>query len=929
MSNGEMTFLLDKLIHCWHLEGLEKSVFTLRSIMEEVKRAQITNKTTDYKAISRMLEGKEEYVPLSQAEIEEGEEIIHSIIEKTKDDDWTWCKVPEKIVSRIKECRDQERAKLKLEQQKEEERERKVFLETVDRVFQEDFLYADEFFQIKSAKNHCNVSDYEKEKVAFVRKWAGENLQHLLNGKELDEQQAAAIGAVTGDILVTARAGSGKTSTLTSRAAFLQMHCKVSPDCMLLLAFNTKAAEEMEERLKRILGENIPYVMTFHALAHAIVHPKEELIYDEQGFHKKLGDLVGEIIAKSCAEGGRLQPKIRKLMLDYFKNPLFEKLERHKHLSASELIALRRAIPQETLAGETVTNNGEKLIANTLFSNDIEYSCLVGPCGKNMFVAEKSGSQAVIIYFDDDEQSSDRKRKIKNIKNELSWRKPTLIFFSYPDLASNGASDFPDIILEKLKQTGIKGRPLSDDEIWKKIKKRALNRFCETVKSFIQRCRKLNLGVDKLTSIIDEHQPLSRFEALFLDVGQVVYSIYLKVLKTQKKQDFDGLMWDAISQLGRGTALFSRKMGSEIGDLKKLRYILVDEFQDFSEPFYAMLKQIRSLNENVSFFCVGDDWQAINGFAGSDLKFFENFGAYFENHRVLDISTNYRSAPEIVHIGNALMNDKKPHARPAQKGPGRIEIAYLDNFKATRMEETQYLQNEFKAAVLRLVGHFLKKGNQVALLSRTNSVRGFPDISNIQSGKLLKYIASFFEEDVRKNIRISTVHRFKGLESDAVIILDSDPERYPLIHPSWIFLRIFDHKAKLYEEERRLFYVALTRAKSNLILLRERGIEKYEYLNAVNKIKNIPTFNWANTTPIISKDKIGWIELRVSDAFHVRNELKDRGFFYNRKRQSWETEMPGEEFDFDEICSSPWAVKGVCIEAFSSAGERIKFKKIL
>lgn len=928
MINGEMSFLLDKLIQCWHLEGLEKNLFPIRSIMDKVKVAKLTNRPIDYDEISERLEGKKEYVPLSQEEIEEGEKIIHSIIEKTKDDDWAWCEIPERIVARMKERREQEQTRIKLEQQKEKDRERIAFLEKLQRVFEEDFLFADEFFQTESGKDYFDESDYEEKKADFVKRWAGENLQPLLKGKELDNQQATAIGTVTGDILVRARAGSGKTSTLTSRAAFLQMHCKVPPDSMLLLAFNRNAAEEIEERLKRLLGENIPYVMTFHALAYALVNPKEELIYDDEVYGNKLENFISEIITNNYDEGERFQPKIRELMLKYFKTLLYEKLEKQQHLPASELIALRRALRQETLAGEMVTSNGEKLIANTLFSNDIEYSCSVGPRGNNMFNVEKSGFQAAIFYFDDNGRGSYRKNEIKSIKDKLSWKKLTPIFVSRSDLTSNGAGYFSNMVLEKLKQAGIEGRPLTEDEIWEKIKDRALRRFCETVKSFVQRCRKLNLGVDKLISIIDEYQPFSEYEPVFLDVGRVVYSIYLKELKRQNKQDFDGLMWDAISRLRRGTALFSRKKESEIGDLKKLRYILVDEFQDFSEPFYAMLKQIRNLNKNVNFFCVGDDWQAINGFAGSDLKYFENFGIYFENHRLLDISTNYRSAPEIVCIGNALMNDKKPHARPSKTDPGRVEIAYLDNLKTTRMEDIQFRQNEFIAGLMRLVSYFLKKGNQVTLLSRTNSVSGFSAISKNQLDVPLKYINTFFKEDERENISISTVHRFKGLESDAVIIIDSDPERYPLIHPSWIFLRIFDPKDKLCNEERRLFYVALTRAKSNLILLRERGLEGREYLNDVSKIRNIREFNWANTNPVISKDKVGWIELRVSDALHVKRMLKDRGFFYNSKRQSWEMVMSGEEFDFDKICSSSWAVKGVCIEALSSAGERINYKKI-
>ena len=118
-------------------------------------------------------------------------------------------------------------------------------------------------------------------------------------------------------------------------------------------------------------------------------------------------------------------------------------------------------------------------------------------------------------------------------------------------------------------------------------------------------------------------------------------------------EDFDGLLSRAAKIVAQGTTSFHRKPGN--GDLAKMKFLLIDEYQDFSRLFDDLVQAIRCQNENVILFCVGDDWQAINGFAGADLKFFHEFEDRFTNAKRISISTNYRSCPEIVRLGNRLM----------------------------------------------------------------------------------------------------------------------------------------------------------------------------------------------------------------------------------------------------------------------------------
>jgi superfamily I DNA/RNA helicase len=140
--------------------------------------------------------------------------------------------------------------------------------------------------------------------------------------------------------------------------------------------------------------------------------------------------------------------------------------------------------------------------------------------------------------------------------------------------------------------------------------------------------------------------------------------------------------------------------------------------------FFRLIKGIRSMNPLAEFFCVGDDWQAINGFAGSELRFFEDFEEYFSQTRRLLIDTNYRSSVSIVEAGNAAMKGLGEPARPHRADPGHVAAGSLDAFTPTVSELVRHDGDELTPAVLRLVKHALDRGRKVVMLSRRNAVSG-------------------------------------------------------------------------------------------------------------------------------------------------------------------------------------------------------------
>jgi len=173
---------------------------------------------------------------------------------------------------------------------------KKAVIARLQHAFELDFLSADRVLSTDPDVELVRGPEYQALKTRFVLGWAARTLQH-----SLDLQQAAAIAATGCDVQVVARAGSGKTRTLVARAVFLQKHCRVSPRELLLLAFNRRAADEMKSRLSQALGANMPHVMTFHALAYALVHPDEELVFDDVsadqlGLSREVQEVIDEHI---------------------------------------------------------------------------------------------------------------------------------------------------------------------------------------------------------------------------------------------------------------------------------------------------------------------------------------------------------------------------------------------------------------------------------------------------------------------------------------------------------------------------------------------------------------------------------------------------------------------------------------------------------
>lgn len=750
-----------------------------------------------------------------------------------------------------------------------------------------DFMAVDRIAMLQIAGD-LPLDVLETAKAAYVQEW--------ICAREAkdppDAQQAAAAGSVHEHTLVTARAGSGKTRTLISRAVFLVRHCSVDPSQLLLLAFNSKAVEEMRTRLER-MGVLCPHVMTFHALGYAIARPEGGIVCDEPDEKGKHRSAVMQRVVNEFLRDPQREARVRAIMSRHFKKDWDSIIGSGVTLSREEGLLLRRSLEREVLDGTRVKSFGEKVIANFLFERGVPYGYEWNHWwgGRNYRPDFTLKARKVVIEYFGLAGDSDYDEQIEEKRQYWAGREGWKLLEYYPSqLGDTDGSGLEAALSSDLQQLKVPVARLSDEEIWRRVQERHRTRFAEVLTALIGRCRKALLTPDVLDERLREHAFLDDIERDVLSITSEGYRAYLDRLKAEGKEDFDGLLEQAARLVQNGATIFDRTSGS--GDLAKMRFVMVDEYQDFSPLFDLLLAAVRSRNPNAQVFCVGDDWQAINGFAGSDLRFFHQFPEHFAPSVALNITTNYRCSRDVIDVGNQIMAGKgTPAVARAGAPDGKVLLADLSQLQPSAAEAHNWQGDTITPAVRRLLHGPLIAGQSVAMLARQRYLpyqvckSGAPGYPTDDLGRLRVLAREGLSEGQREQLHVGTVHAYKGREADVVILLDAVERRFPKIHPDWVFGRIFgDNPLGLIEDERRLFYVACSRAISRLVVITEQRRESPFLAPLRMRCENL---NWDDYQPFCPADG-DWI-IQVGNAEGAggepttarRDALKARGYLYD------------------------------------------------
>jgi len=731
---------------------------------------------------------------------------------------------------------------------------------------------------------HLSADDYACLKVPKLR------LRLARLGMPLDAEQLRACARPEQHRLIRARAGSGKTRTLAALAALTIHDEALDPDKVLILAFNKKAANEIGDRVRGAAGiDEFRNARTFHSLAWQLAdHAGRELIFDDGALapsRQKQKGFMERLMASI------MNPAFRERLYEFFRREL-EQLDRlGSNLSKEELVAFRRSLVDYTLGGETVKSNGEKFIADLLFEHDIAYryekvwswdkqNRLRGTAYRPDFTIIDGGRDFILEHWavnpDDpsahlpdwwETTTQDYLDQIK-AKREFWEKRGVALLETHTGMLARGREAFEESLKSLLEGAGIPCRKIPHDELTRRVAEapRAVSRMADLFLQFISRAKKRGWKVEDMTRIVrDAPDPEPRNRA-FHELAVHAYAAYERQLVAQSAMDFDDLLISAAKcvQKDGGAARLQLDRKDSIA-IRDLRWILIDEFQDFSELYYRVIRAILEVNPSIRVVAVGDDWQAINGFAGAQLIFFNAFDEHFSDAGAATISMNRRSGRAIVGAGNHLMEGHGEPALAHHKFDGKIDVVAVDKVwvengsvyeevatsvrKDGRKVVNLELAKALKVCVDCILSSVFTDSAQglrwmpaVLILARTGhaygeSLSGFGECLEqaLHRHSDLQNLANDFAvvggrrksvTDGAVPIEVMTAHKAKGKEADTVIVLESVMRQFPKVHADNQLFGPFGVTAEdVLAEERRLFYVAATRAEHRLIFLTETGKE--------------------------------------------------------------------------------------------------------
>ncbi len=640
-----------------------------------------------------------------------------------------------------------------------------------------------------------------------------------IESKPLTAEQRLSVVVDEDATLVLAGAGSGKTSVITAKAAYLVKAGIRKPEEILLLAFAKNAAAEMSERVE--VRSGVPIVArTFHALAYdiiGIVERSKPALADHATDDLAFTNLIKQILKDLVHSLSEVSKAIIQFFAHFLVEPKTEwdfktKHEFYTHMEAQDLRALQ---------GEKVKSYEELQIANWLYENGVEYEYepvyehKIPETGRRDYQPDfrLTESGIYIEHFGVRRQKmADGSEKLFTApfvdRNEylasMEWKRQvhgehetTLIeTFSYERQEGRLLTG----LAEKLApHVTLKPRPA--DTIYDRIVDlKQVDDFSKLLGTFLRKFKSGGYSLEDCETKSDRMKLGKRAKA-FLDVFAPVFAEYQKRLGG--RIDFEDMILRAAryTETGRYVSPF--------------RHILVDEFQDISQSRARLVKALKAQHPDVRVFAVGDDWQSIFRFAGSDIHLMRHFGREFGGsfdgeagvHRAVDLGRTFRSVDQIAFAARTFV----------LRNPVQIQKQIVPAGTATepaiRIVMTAKNEGEKKLSdvltVLSAKSDPAGKTASVLLLARYRYLE--PDLQDLR------------RRFPRLTFSFKTIHASKGLEADHVVLLNADSGRvgFPseIVDDPLLGLVSPDEETFQNAEERRVMYVAMTRARHTLTIL--------------------------------------------------------------------------------------------------------------
>jgi len=680
---------------------------------------------------------------------------------------------------------------------------------------------------------------------------------------KLDEEQRIAVITDEDHCLLIAGAGTGKTTTMAAKVKYLVEQKGIDSKDILVLSYTKKAVDDLTKKIEKKLGIKAK-LSTFHKLGLEYVKKRKANVEVMDRDDK----IILEIIQKLLVEPEELK-KLIHFFGFYFDIDEETLCKNHLNLDKYHEAKLTKEYETfngcirlfyekkekegmtnwKTFAGEFVRSDQEVRIANFLYLNSIdyeyekEYKERISGSGKKYtpdFYLTQDGREAYLEHYSlsesgmsnkyDEDRTKTYKKRIEDKRIHHATHRTRLIetWSSY--------NDGMDLLwhLEKiLKENGFILKPRDPKEVFNKLKETGKNKYIFKFANFIGRFIELykikGYGADGFNKLRDMDK--SYRTNLFLDITEKVYSEYMKKLQKDRAIDFA----DMINQ---ANDYFDECYEKNIR--LNFKYILIDEYQDITPQRFDLVKKLSRITD-AKIVAVGDDWQSIYAFAGSDITLLTNFKEILGHAIELKICSTYRLAQELIDIAGKFIQENPKQINKKLKSAKSISEPIVIR-PYNDWGRPLYARGE---AVDKIIGEITEECGEessIMLLGRY----GFDKSGLVDSG-FFEY--NNFELRSKKypkaKLTFMTAHGSKGLEADNVVIINMSEGKYGFpckIEEDPIMRLVTPEDRNIeYAEERRLFYVALTRTLKKvyiaapsrkpsqflLELMKEKGI-KYE-----------------------------------------------------------------------------------------------------
>ena len=676
----------------------------------------------------------------------------------------------------------------------------------------EEFMSKEVFRRFHNAMTNTeehkksNNAHFVENQLSFCKEYFDSILTY-----PLDPQQREAVVSLEDNVLVISSAGSGKTMTTVGKVRYLIDKQHVDPEKILLITFTRKAAESLSERL----GERKLKCRTFHKLAIDIISEAtgEKPTLTSQDFSVQVYHQLSQE-----------NPVFRAAIGDYILRSRYTMKDQYEYSSMQDYIIDRQKHGVQAffkdMDGRPVfcKSDEESKICDFLGSRGIKFRYEEKYEFNTMDAEYRQYCPDFSIYIDSPDGSVKRIYLEHFAVNEeghcpgwftyneeykyldgIEWKRKchhdrgTILL----ETSSAGfqRGDVFQNLSKQLLELGVVFSMATPQSVARELLRQEES-ILEMLTSFNFLLKSRGRSMTEIAAVVGKTGP----DAITIN------DIIAPFVEAYQQMEIDRNEIDFTDAIIRATDLCNH------GHKPDYDYILVDEFQDISLDRYRFLQSLRREKPLTKLFCVGDDWQSIYRFAGSDMALFKQFDKYFGYTKKCLMETTYRfGEPAIEESSKFIL------ANPEQA------VKSVRSFSFDAETQLDFLSTDGKESVAETVKYLvdqIPQDKEILLLGRyhfdVNVLKNTDlGVHDTKDGAYVTY--------GRRKMNFMTVHQSKGLECDYIILLNCNGGQIGF--PSQIsdnpILKyvLSEPDAYAFSEERRIFYVGITRAKNHTWVL--------------------------------------------------------------------------------------------------------------